>query len=82
VGSVSPPEVTASPEEGPDDPDRPGAPESTQPRTKAEALTADALRHFTASEHDQARKAVERALALDPENRRARDLQRILRVLG
>ena len=82
VGSASPPEVAASPEEGADDPDRPGGDESRQPRTEAEALTADALRHFTASEHDQARKAIKRALALDPENRRARDLQRILRVLG
>jgi len=50
--SASPPEVAASPEEGSDDPDRPGGDESRQPRTEAEALTADASRHFTASEHD------------------------------
>jgi hypothetical protein len=33
-------------------------------------------------EHDGARKAVERALALDPANRRALEIQKILRVLG
>ncbi len=51
-------------------------------QSEAEALTAAALRHFTANEHGRAREAVKRALALDPSNRRARDLQRILRVLG
>jgi len=51
-------------------------------RVEAEALTASALRHFLANEHDQARKVVDRALDLDPVNRRARELQRILRVLG
>jgi len=51
-------------------------------RVEAEALTASALRHFMANEHDKARKVVDRALDLDPVNRRARELQRILRVLG
>ena len=64
---------TAGPEPDPD-PDPAGA--------RAEALTAEALRHFTADEHQQARAAVGRALELDPSNRRARELQRILRVLG
>ena len=82
TGASSRKPIAAAGDAGSVDPDRAEAPESTQPRTEAEALIADALRHFTASEHDQARKAVERALALDPENRRARDLQRILRVLG
>jgi hypothetical protein len=45
------------------------------------ALSGLALRHFVKDEHDQARQAVERALALDPGNRRARELQKILRVL-
>jgi Tfp pilus assembly protein PilF len=49
---------------------------------QAEALTAEALGHFTTNEHQRARAAVDRALALDPSNRRARELQRILRVLG
>jgi len=61
---------------------RSGAPVSASRRVEAEALTADALRHFMANEHDQARKVVDRALHLDPVNRRARELQRILRVLG
>ena len=46
------------------------------------ALSAVALRHFVKDEHDEARKAVERALALDPANRRALEIQKILRVLG
>ena len=46
------------------------------------ALSAAAIRHFVKDEHDEARRVVERALALDPANRRALDLQKILRVLG
>ena len=46
------------------------------------SLSATALRHFLKDEHDEARRAVERALALDPANRRAQELQKILRVLG
>lgn len=61
--------------------DRPRAP--VDPRAaQAEAQSAAALRHFLADEHVRAREAVERALALDPSNRRALDLQKILRVLG
>ncbi len=45
-------------------------------RVEAEALTASALQHFMANEHDKARKVVDRALDLDPVNRRARELQR------
>jgi len=55
---------------------------SASRRVEAEALTASALQHFMANEHDEARKAVDQALQLDPVNRRARELQRILRVLG
>jgi serine/threonine protein kinase len=72
----SPPAV-GSPEDAP-----PTKPPSTSPRAEAEALTADALRLFTANEHERARDAVARALDLDPTNRRARELHRILRVLG
>jgi len=60
----------------------PGAAAPASRRVEAEALTADALRHFMANDHDQARKVVDRALHLDPVNRRARELQRILRMLG
>jgi len=46
------------------------------------SLSAAALRHFLKDEHARAREVVERALALDPTNRRALELQKILRVLG
>jgi tetratricopeptide (TPR) repeat protein len=49
---------------------------------EAVTLSAAALRHFLKDEHDEARKTVERALALDPTNRRALELDKILRVLG
>ena len=52
------------------------------PEGRAEALTADALHHFTANDHPRALEVVGQALELDPANPRARDLQRILRVLG
>jgi hypothetical protein len=54
-----------------------------EPRAaEAAVLSAVALQHFLKDDHDQARAAVDRALALDPSNRRALDLQKILRVLG
>jgi serine/threonine protein kinase len=49
---------------------------------EAVALSAAALRHFLQDEHEQARQLVERALALDPQNRKALELEKILRVLG
>ena len=49
---------------------------------EAIALSAAALKHFLQDEHEQARQLVERALALDPQNRKALELQKILRVLG
>jgi len=74
---AAPPEISL-PESGslpvPTPPDTPGA--------RAEALTADALRLFTANDHTRALAAVGQALELDPANPRARDLERILRVLG
>jgi tetratricopeptide (TPR) repeat protein len=55
----------------------------TDPRqAEAATLSAAALRHFLANEHARAREEVERALALDPANRRALELQKVLRVLG
>jgi serine/threonine protein kinase len=73
----------ASAQEAPVPPAAPASPRGAPSRkSQAEELTADALRHFVANEHGQAREAVDRALHLDPVNRRARELQRILRVLG
>jgi len=46
------------------------------------ALSAAALQHFLKDDHDRARKTVQRALELDPTNRRALELEKILRVLG
>ncbi|HTT71129.1 MAG TPA: serine/threonine-protein kinase [Vicinamibacteria bacterium] len=53
-----------------------------QGAAEATALSAAALQHFLKDDHKRAREAVERALALDPSNRRAQELQKILRVLG
>jgi tetratricopeptide (TPR) repeat protein len=65
----------------------PGPPSAAAPSpdarvAEAVALSASALQHFLKDDHDQARKTVEQALALDPANRRALELQKILRVLG
>jgi tetratricopeptide (TPR) repeat protein len=61
----------------------PKAPPSQDSRAAdATALSAAALQHFLKDDHKRAREAVERALALDPSNRRALELQKILRVLG
>jgi serine/threonine protein kinase len=49
---------------------------------EAVSLSATALKHFLKDEHARAREVVERALALDPGNRRALELLKILRVLG
>jgi serine/threonine protein kinase len=56
----------------------PPAPEARQ----VESLTSAALRHFVGNDHGKARQAVEKALALDPGNRRALELQKILGALG
>jgi len=49
---------------------------------EATASSAAALQYFLKDDHEKARQAVERALALDPSNRRAQELQKILSVLG
>jgi tetratricopeptide (TPR) repeat protein/predicted Ser/Thr protein kinase len=51
-------------------------------RREAAALTAAALDHFVKNEPAKARKAVQRALALEPRNRKARELARILGLAG
>jgi tetratricopeptide (TPR) repeat protein len=79
-GPDTPGPSPASPVPGPE---RPAPAESSDPRQSAAvALSAVALRHFLANEHAQARQAVEEALSLDPTNRRALELQKILLVLG
>jgi tetratricopeptide (TPR) repeat protein len=51
-------------------------------KAQARALTAAALNHFMLSDHVKARRAVEKALALDPTNRKAQELLDILTTLG
>jgi serine/threonine protein kinase len=82
------PEPSSPPE--PMQPPRPASPPSPRPETtpedrarqEAARLTAEALDLFTGNDHARARKVLDRALALDPSNRRARDLRTILRALG
>ncbi len=49
---------------------------------EAVTLSAAALHHFLKDDHVKAKAVVERALELDPGNRRAIELLKILRVLG
>jgi Tfp pilus assembly protein PilF len=51
-------------------------------RADVERLTTLALNAFVASNHPKARRAAEKALALDPQNRKARELMKILGALG
>jgi tetratricopeptide (TPR) repeat protein len=51
-------------------------------RAQIEALTTAALEHFVRNEHRKAQDAVEKALALDPKNRKALELRTILGALG
>jgi tetratricopeptide (TPR) repeat protein len=51
-------------------------------RVQVESLTSEALDYFVQNDHRAARQAVEEALALDPRNRRARELLKILGALG
>ena len=54
-------------------------PPPRQPRqAEIESLTTAALDLFVSSEHEKARAAIERVLAVDPENRKALELRRIL----
>ena len=80
--AVGPPTTDAA-EPAPADHPVPTTPLVQDPRVaEAVALSASALRHFIKDDHVRAREVVEQALALDPGNRRALELQKILRVLG
>ncbi len=63
-------------------PPLPAATEPAPDRRQVESLTSAALRHFVGNDHGKARQAVEQALALDPGNRRALELQKILGALS
>ncbi len=51
-------------------------------RAEIESLTTAALDHFVANRYAKARQAVAKALVLDPANRQAKDLLKILGPLG
>ena len=51
-------------------------------KAEAEALTSAALNHFLQNNYKKAKVAVEKALALEPENKKARELINILGALG
>ncbi|HET9316840.1 MAG TPA: tetratricopeptide repeat protein [Vicinamibacteria bacterium] len=51
-------------------------------KAEAEALTSAALNHFLQNNYKKARVAVEKALALEPGNKKARELINILGTLG
>jgi tetratricopeptide (TPR) repeat protein/predicted Ser/Thr protein kinase len=57
-----------------------GVPEAR--RSEVEALTSAALDHFLKNNHDKARKAIDKALAIDPGNKKAREMLRILGSLS
>jgi tetratricopeptide (TPR) repeat protein len=51
-------------------------------RAEIESLTTSALNNFVGNNYPKARKAVEKALALDPQNKKAKELLKILGSLG
>jgi tetratricopeptide (TPR) repeat protein len=51
-------------------------------RSEIESLTTIAVDAFVQNNYPKAKKAVEKALALDPENRKAKELLKILRALS
>jgi tetratricopeptide (TPR) repeat protein/predicted Ser/Thr protein kinase len=51
-------------------------------KAEAESLTSAALNHFLQNNYKKAKVAVEKALALEPENKKARELIKILGSLG
>ncbi len=81
LSRLDPPQPAAPPPsaEGPPTPEPP----ARDPRgAEIESLTTAALDSFVGNDHDKARAAIERVLALDPANRKARQLLRILGALG
>jgi tetratricopeptide (TPR) repeat protein len=50
-------------------------------RAEVEHLTSSALNHFLMNEYPKAKKAVDKALTLDPANKKAQELVKILGAL-
>jgi eukaryotic-like serine/threonine-protein kinase len=51
-------------------------------KTEIESLVTSALNHFVANDYKKAKKAVDKALALDPGNKKAKELMKILGALA
>ena len=84
--SADPAAATATPPPASGPPSDPGSPARTSTpegrRSEVEALTSAALNHFLQNNHGKARKAVDKALAIDPGNKRALEMLRILGSIG
>lgn len=70
------------PEPSLDDEEPPAAAPRPAREAEVESLTSEALNHFVHNDHPRARRAVEEALAIDPRNRRALELLKLLGTLG
>jgi len=79
-GSATPSSPASSPPSDPGSPARTSTPEGR--RSEVEALTSAALNHFLQNNHAKARKAIDKALAIDPGNKKAREMLRILGSIG
>ena len=75
-------EAAPAPEIAPPPPPKAPAASAESRAAEAGTLSAAALQRFLEDDHDKARQLVERALALDPRNKKALELEKILRVLG
>jgi Tfp pilus assembly protein PilF len=80
---------TPKPAAAPPPPAKPAAKPAAAPsgeadahKAEVEALTTAALDYFVQNEYSKARKAVDKALALDPKNKKAKELLKILGVLS
>jgi serine/threonine-protein kinase len=80
TASAVPAAPVSVPPSDPGTPARTSSPEGR--RSEVEALTSAALNHFLQNNHAKARKAIDKALAIDPGNKKAREMLRILGALG
>jgi tetratricopeptide (TPR) repeat protein len=83
---AGPAAATATPPPASGPPSDPGSPARTSTpegrRSEVEALTSAALNHFLQNNHGKARKAIDKALAIDPGNKKALEMLRILGAIG
>jgi tetratricopeptide (TPR) repeat protein/predicted Ser/Thr protein kinase len=82
AAATPPAESPAPPRDGPADQAEATRAADAARKAEAASLTTAALNHFLQNDHARARRTVERALALDRDNRRAQQLLDVLGVLG